>query len=113
MQKLGFSKIHIAKTGKDGIDIFKECISSEITPLIFLDYNLPDMEGLSVIEQILDIRPETKVILETSREKNDEKATSEKNTGTLQGQSVFVSGMIESKKGMRHRFSDVWHPLSF
>ena len=73
LQKLGFSKIHIAKTGKDGIDIFKECVSSEITPLVFLDYNLPDMEGLSVIEQILDIRPETKVILETSREKNDEK----------------------------------------
>ncbi|MEW6043816.1 MAG: response regulator [Thermoproteota archaeon] len=72
-QKLSFNKIHIAKNGTDGIKVFKEYMSAQKPPIVFLDYNLPDMDGLSVIEQILDLRPETKVILETAREKNDEK----------------------------------------
>jgi DNA-binding response OmpR family regulator len=73
LQKLEFNKIHVAKTGKDGISFFKNYLENSMPPIVFLDYNLPDMDGLSVIAQILDLRPETRVILETAREKNDEK----------------------------------------
>ncbi len=73
LQKLDFAKIHVAKNGNDGISAFKEYLESSATPIVFLDYNLPDMDGLSVIAQILDVRPETRVILQTAREKSDEK----------------------------------------
>lgn len=72
-QKLGFNNVHIAKTGSDGIGIFREYLDKGKTPIVFLDYNLPDMDGLSVIMQILDVRPETRVILQTAREKTDDK----------------------------------------
>lgn len=72
-QKLNFNKIHIAKTGTEGVKLFKEYMDAKKPPLVFLDYNLPDMDGISVIAQILDLRPETRVILETALEKNDEK----------------------------------------
>jgi DNA-binding NarL/FixJ family response regulator len=72
-QKLNFNKIRIAKSGTEGIKAFKDYMGAKKPPLVFLDYNLPDMDGISVIAQILDLRPETRVILETALEKNDQK----------------------------------------
>lgn len=72
-QKLGFNRIQIAKTGTEGVSMFREYLDKGVTPIVFLDYNLPDMDGLSVITQILDVRPETRVVLQTAREKNDDK----------------------------------------
>ena len=73
LQKLGFSKIHSCENGKTGIKTFEEIISSGKVPIVFLDYNLPDMNGFSVLTQLLIKRPDVKVIIETSRERNEEK----------------------------------------
>lgn len=72
LNKLGFKKIHSCQNGKTGVDEFKEIIKSGVIPLVFLDYNLPDMNALSIMTQLFNIRPDVKVIIETAREKTEE-----------------------------------------
>lgn len=72
LKKLGFKKIHACETGTTGIEAFKEIVSTGIVPLVFLDYNLPDMTGFSIITQLFNIRPDVKVIIETAREKSED-----------------------------------------
>lgn len=70
--KLGLKKIHHCQTGESGIESFKNIIATGVVPLVFLDYNLPDMTALSIMTQMLSIRPDIKVIIETAREKSEE-----------------------------------------
>ena len=70
--KLGLKKIHHCQNGKTGIESFKNIIDCGVVPLVFLDYNLPDMTALSIMTQMLNLRPDVKVIIETAREKSEE-----------------------------------------
>lgn len=70
--KLGLKKIHYCQNGKTGIESFQEIIESGKIPLVFLDYNLPDMTGYSILSQMMSIRPDVKVIIETAREKTED-----------------------------------------
>ena len=72
LKKLGFKKTQHCQNGKDGIDAFKKIVETGKTPLVFLDYNLPDMTGFSIMTQLLNIRPDVKVIIETAREKSED-----------------------------------------
>ncbi len=72
LTKLGFKKIHHCQNGKTGIEVFTEMVSSGKIPLVFLDYNLPDMTAYSIMSQLLNIRPDVKVIIETARERSEE-----------------------------------------
>lgn len=70
--KLGLKNIHHCQNGESGIRLFKELIQSDKIPLVFLDYNLPDMTGYSIMTQMITLKPDVKVIIETAREKNEE-----------------------------------------
>jgi DNA-binding NarL/FixJ family response regulator len=70
--KLGLKNIHNCQTGKAGLVTFNDLVKQNKAPLVFLDYNLPDMDGHSILSQILSIKPDTKVIIETAREESDE-----------------------------------------
>lgn len=72
LNRLGFKKIHHCQNGKTGIELFEEMIRSGKMPLVFLDYNLPDMTAFSIMSQLLALRPDVKVIIETAREKSEE-----------------------------------------
>ena len=72
LSKLGLKKTHHCQDGKTGIDLFKELVGSNRIPLVFLDYNLPDMTGYSILTQMLTLKPDVKVIIETAREKNED-----------------------------------------
>lgn len=72
LTKLGFKKIHHCQDGKTGIEAFKGLIESGGVPMVFLDYNLPDMNAFSIMTQMLSIRPDVKVIIETAREKSED-----------------------------------------
>lgn len=72
LNKLGFKKIHYCQNGQSGIDAFKEIIAGGAVPLVFLDYNLPDMTGYSIMSQMLSVRPDVKVIIETARERSED-----------------------------------------
>jgi len=70
LKKLGYEKILHARTGREGIERFKEMVTNgEKTPIVLLDYNLPDMNPFSVFSQITKLKPTTKVIIETAMEK--------------------------------------------
>ena len=49
-----------------------ELSNSDKLPLVFLDYYLPDMHAISVFEQFIETKPETKIIIETVAGKNEE-----------------------------------------
>ncbi|HSD04711.1 MAG TPA: response regulator [Nitrosopumilaceae archaeon] len=72
LHKLGYQNIHICENGATGIRIFDEFVKVGKSPLVFLDYGLPDMEGGEVMKEILSISPDTKIILETASEKTEE-----------------------------------------
>ncbi|MGQ0605497.1 MAG: response regulator [Candidatus Nitrosotenuis sp.] len=72
LNKLGMKKIHHCQNGKTGIESFRELVESNKVPLVFLDYNLPDMTGYSIMTQLLTLRPDVKVVIETAREKNED-----------------------------------------
>ena len=72
MRKLGYEDIKTAESGHAGISLFKEMVEKDITPLIFLDYNLPDSTANSIMSQILPIKPFTKIIIETANGKEED-----------------------------------------
>jgi DNA-binding response OmpR family regulator/predicted RNA-binding Zn-ribbon protein involved in translation (DUF1610 family) len=72
LTKLGLKKIHHCQDGKTGIETFKGLVESGNLPIVFLDYNLPDMNAFSIMTQMLGIRPDIKVIIETAREKSED-----------------------------------------
>ena len=72
LKKLGFEKIHCCENGKFGVDEFEKLVKGGETPIVFLDYNLPDMNAYSVMTQMLSIQPNVKVIIATAREKHDD-----------------------------------------
>jgi len=72
LKKLGFNKIHCCENGKIGIEAFEEIVSTGETPIVFLDYNMPDMNAYAVMTQLVSIRPDVKVIIATAREKHED-----------------------------------------
>ena len=50
-----------AETAREGIDLFR--VDRNIIDLVILDVNLPDADGLMVLEEILKIDPRQKVVL--------------------------------------------------
>ena len=43
LQKLGYKKIHVTRSGNEGLTTFKNFVDSELAPIVFLDYNLTDI----------------------------------------------------------------------
>ena len=72
LEKLGYTEIHICATGNSAITTFNKLISESKQPIVLLDYMLPDMDARSVLTQMLEIKPDVRIILETATEKDDE-----------------------------------------
>jgi len=62
--------ILFANTGKSAVDIFKDNPHIDI---VLLDIRMPEMNGIDAMERILDIKPETKIIMQTAYVMPDEK----------------------------------------
>ncbi|MCJ8306970.1 MAG: response regulator [Nitrosopumilus sp.] len=72
LEKLDYTDIHICTTGGAAITTFNDLIAQNKPPIVLLDFMLPDMDARSVLTQILEIKPDVRVILETATEKDDE-----------------------------------------
>ena len=72
LEELGYTQIHTCDTGSAAITTFHDLISQNKQPIVLLDYMLPDMDARSIMTQILQMQPNTRVILETATEKEDE-----------------------------------------
>jgi len=72
LRKLGYTKIQTCNTGKAGIQAFSDLVSSRNTPIVMLDFHLPDMNAKEVMEEIYNISPDVRIIIETADSKMDE-----------------------------------------
>ena len=72
LKKLGAKNVLQYENGKKGVEAFKKLIKSKKEPIVFLDYNLPDMNGFSVMTQLIKIKPDVKVIIETALERSEQ-----------------------------------------
>ena len=72
LQLLNYKEIHIYRYGKAGIKKFLELSSSTRSPLVFLDYYLPDMDAVSVFKELIEAQPRARIIIETVGGKYDE-----------------------------------------
>ena len=72
LEKLGYSQIRICDTGASAISAFNDLVAHNKQPIVLLDYMLPDMDARSVLTQMLEKKPDVRVILETATEKDDE-----------------------------------------
>ena len=72
LKNLGYENVYTCTTGRNGIKIFSDLAELSKTPVVFLDYSLPDMTGEEVMEEIFDISPDAKIIIESANEKTDE-----------------------------------------
>ena len=71
LKKLGYQNVYYCTTGNAGIAKFEELANAGRTPIVLLDFNLPDITGYNVIVGIFRINPTAKVIIETANEKDD------------------------------------------
>ena len=71
LEKLGYDQIHTCNNGTSAISTFADLVSSGKQPVVLLDYMLPDMDARSVLTQMLEVKPDVRVILETATEKDD------------------------------------------
>lgn len=71
IQKIGFTKILTVDNGEDAVEKFSELLNLGILPLVFLDYELPDMCAIDIAPMLFSQTSQVKIILETSLEEND------------------------------------------
>lgn len=71
LEKLGYTQIHTCDNGTAAISTFTELVSEGKQPIVLLDFMLPDMDARSILTQMLEVKPDVRVILETATEKDD------------------------------------------
>ncbi|MGE5472808.1 MAG: response regulator [Ignavibacteriales bacterium] len=59
LEKCGCNVCAVAKNGKEGIDIFK----THIPDIVFMDLNMPIMDGTDAIKSIREINSDAKIIV--------------------------------------------------
>ena len=72
LQKMGYTDFLICNTGQAGIKIFSELVRAGKVPITLLDFHLPDMDAIEIMEYIFDIKPDAKIILETEDTNTEE-----------------------------------------
>ena len=72
LRQLDYKRIHICNDGEGGINKFLELSSSSRSPLVFLDYYLPDMNAGSVFKKLIEAQPKAKIIIQTVGGRYDE-----------------------------------------
>jgi len=72
LNSLGYHDIRIVDSGKDGMETFDNLLNAKIHPIVFLDYNLSDVDAGVILPHLLSRKPDTKIILTTALEKTDQ-----------------------------------------
>jgi len=72
LKKLGYDEIEICTSGRTGIQVFEDLVNSNKTPVIILDYSLPDMNANDIMSELFTIHSNAKIIIQSASEKTDE-----------------------------------------
>lgn len=84
LKKLGYENIHTALDGQLGYEVFEDLVEGGNVPVIFLGYDLPDTTATELIDRLLCLRPDVKIIIETSHEKSESEIKEIFSKGTCQ-----------------------------
>jgi len=72
LKKLGYENVQYSQKGSEGVELFREMVQSGKEPVVLLDFNLGDTTGLEILTQLLEIKPNSKVIMETASDKQED-----------------------------------------
>jgi len=64
--ELDFDKVHTAKNGKEGLELYKK----HKPDLVITDIQMPLMDGLTLSKEVLSIKPDAKIILTSAFNEN-------------------------------------------
>ena len=67
VEVLGHTVLNSAKNGQEAIDMYKE----NKADLITMDITMPDMDGITAVQEIMKIDSEAKIIMVTSHGQED------------------------------------------
>lgn len=81
LANLGYSNTHSFATGSSALDGCKRLLKSN--PIILLDMGLPDINGDIVASKILEIKPDTQIILITADEKTTKRVKDTISSGAI------------------------------
>lgn len=71
LEKIGYDSIHACNTGKAALQTFKDLDSTGKTPIVLLDFKLPDMDASTLLSEFFEINSNSRIILETATEEDD------------------------------------------
>lgn len=71
LNKINYEKIYSVDTGEKGIEKFQNLVNDGITPIVLLDYTLPDTNANQIISQLFKIKPDVRIVLVTAEEKDE------------------------------------------
>lgn len=60
---------------KDGLEAYEKIINFSGIDLVLLDYQLPELNGLEVLQLVKRVRPELPIIMQTAKTWNNEEET--------------------------------------
>jgi DNA-binding response OmpR family regulator len=69
LEKMGYE----VETAENGEEVFEKFYQGQPPDLVILDYNLPDMSGLEVVQKLKTSSPETEVLMASGFFSNREK----------------------------------------
>mgnify|MGYP002784362490 CR=1 FL=1 len=83
-----------SKSGQDGIEVFKK--NHSVIDCVLLDFNLPDIDGIKVLDQIAHIKPLTPIVMVTGQ--GDEKIAVD---AMKHGCHDYISKSVLNPKSLR------------
>ena len=66
LKKLGYSNITHANTSDKAIELFKELGKNNEHPIVFLDYDISDADGLSLLSRLLKLDVDGEIVIMSS-----------------------------------------------
>ena len=71
LEKIGYEKIHACSTGESALQIFRDLNSQKKTPIVLLDFRLPDLDANTLLSEFLKLNSNARIILETATDEED------------------------------------------
>lgn len=75
LKKLGYNDVITFEKGADALKESQKLIKASKNPIFLLDMGLPDIEGDEIASKILEMQPDSQIILITADEKTSKRVT--------------------------------------
>lgn len=84
LEKLGQKEIYLENNANTGLKKFQELAVNGIHPIVFMDYDIKNNWGISILRGLLELDPDGEIIIMTALEKDSETITKLINEGAYE-----------------------------